>query len=497
MLDVTCDPRPEYGRVTPPIEQHDGRWRIGTGRDRLILDTNAALEQGNSPGLHGRLSLAAGEERSFVLQHADGSRDLPAQLDVGRAIAETVDFWRSWSSRLEYDGPYRDEVLRSALVLKGLLYAPTGAILAAPTTSLPEWYGGTRNWDYRYTWLRDSTLTLYALERIGFGDDAEAYQRWVERASSGHANDLRIAYSLDAEEVPAERCLDGLSGFRDSRPVRVGNGARDQRQLDIFGELLDVAFFGHKHGHGLDPDYWSFLSGLADYVCDHWREPDHGIWEMRTAPKQFVYSKVLCWVCLNRSVRMAQALGSQAPDRTSSGQTSTKKVERWRHEMDAIREDVLRNGYNPSVGAFVQSYGSTHLDASNLALPVLGFISARDPRMASTIRLTEERLRKHGLVRRYLDVDDGISGPEGAFLMCSFWLVDALILLGENEKARRYFEELLKYANDLGLLSEEFDAEQSEMLGNFPQAFSHLALITSAVNLAGGAPNRRHRGPEP
>ena len=487
-IALRCDPRPDYGRVTPSIVERDGRWLIGAGQDRLVLETDATLARGQTPGLHGRISLAGGDEVCFVLQHAGAPDKLPAPIDVDESISATLDFWRAWSSRLDYDGPYRDAVLRSALVLKGLFYAPTGAILAAPTTSLPEWYGGSRNWDYRYTWLRDSTLTLYALERIGFGEDARRYQRWVERAAAGHADDLRIAYSLDGELVPAERCLDHLAGFRDSRPVRIGNGARDQQQLDIFGELLDVAFFGQKHGHALDHEYWTFLSGVAGYVCDHWREPDQGIWEMRTAPQQFVYSKVLCWVCLNRSVRIAQSLGGQALD-----QASSEDLGRWRREMERIRHDVLSHGYNSSAGAFVQSYGSTHLDASNLALPVLGFISARDPRMAATIRLTEERLLRHGLVRRYLDVDDGAGGPEGAFLMCSFWLVDALILLGEREKARRYFEALLTCANELGLLSEEFDPESKQMLGNFPQAFSHLGLITSAVNLAGGAPNRRHQ----
>jgi GH15 family glucan-1,4-alpha-glucosidase len=483
-VDVTCDPRPNYGQATPRVERHEGRWLFGWGEQRLVLDSEAALSNTTGAGLRARVSLSAGEELSLVLQYAGGSGPLPEPLDIDATISATHAFWRAWSGRLQYDGPYREQVLRSALVLKGLMYEPTGAIVAAPSTSLPEWYGGSRNWDYRYTWLRDSTLTLYALERIGFAEDAHAYRRWVERAASGHARDLRIAFSIDGEHVPPERCLDDLRGFRDSRPVRVGNAARTQRQLDIFGELLDVAFFGHKHVDTLDADYWSFLSGVADFVCDHWREPDHGIWEMRTAPQHYVYSKVLCWVCLDRAERIARAHNLTTAD---------SQVKHWRREMEAIHEDVLRHGYNSSVGAFVQSYGSTHLDASNLALPVLGFIDARDPRMASTIRLTDERLRKHGLVRRYLGVDDGIGGDEGAFLICSFWLVDALILLGEHEKARAYFEELLMHANDVGLLSEEFDAEQEEMLGNFPQAFSHLALITSAVNLAGGAPNRRHQ----
>lgn len=480
-VDVLCDPRPGFGRSIPELHRRQGRWLIGSGDERLVLDTSAPLSHDDRPGLHGRLALAAGDSAAFVLQYAGGADgEVPAQPDAGDALETTLEFWRRWSSRLQYHGPYRDEVLRSALVLKGLTYAPTGGIVAAPTTSLPEWFGGERNWDYRYCWLRDSTLTLYALERIGYRHEAYAFERWLEHAAQRGPREIRIAYTVDGQEMPPEQQLDWLSGFRESRPVRIGNGARDQTQLDIFGELLDVAFFGDKQGIEISDTYWSFLAQLADFVCEHWREPDCGIWEMRIPPKQYVYSKVLCWVCLNRAVRLAQALGVRQP------------VDRWSHEMDKIREDVLRNGYNPKIGAFVQWYGSDHLDAANLALPIVGFISARDPRMAQTIRLTDERLRKNGLVQRYVGVEDGLSGSEGAFLICSFWLVDALIMLGERKKARQHFEELLAHCNDVGLLSEEFDADSEEMLGNFPQAFSHLSLITSALNLAGGRPNRRH-----
>ena len=481
-VDIVCEPRPDYAQSIPSIREGRGRWLIGDHGDRLVLDSELPLSLSDGGSLRGRVSLEAGDEASLILQHVPaGSKSLPRRINANRALESTLAFWREWSAGLRYDGPYREQVLRSALVLKGLTYQPTGAIVAAPSTSLPEWLGGLRNWDYRYCWLRDSTFTLYALERLGFGEEAHAFRSWLGRAANtGQTTDVRIAYTLDAAQLPPEHFLDHLEGFHESRPVRVGNDARDQEQLDIYGEILDVAFFGYTHGVVLEPEHWSLLSALADYVCEHWRDPDHGIWEMRTVPRQFVYSKVMCWVCLDRAVRLAKAFDER------------EGVGRWSREMEAIRADVLRNGYNPSVGAFVQAYGSTDLDAANLALPVVGFIDAHDQRMASTIRLIATELDKDGLIRRYIGVDDGIGGPEGAFMICSFWLVDALIMLGEQEEARRRFERLLELTNDVGLLSEQFDPEGGQMLGNFPQAFSHLALITSALNLYEGQPNRRH-----
>ena len=482
MVEALYDPRPSYGRPSMARCAEDGRWLIEGDAALLVLDSPLPLVHENDRVLRSAFLLSAGEEASFTLQWCAGSGGgpPPERIDAANAIGTTIDAWRQWSSRLDYEGPYYEEVLRSALVLKGLIYAPTGAILAAPSASLPESLGGKRNWDYRYCWLRDATLTLYALERIGYADEAHAFRRWLERALAGHVDDLHIVYNVLGEEIPPERELPQFCGFGDSRPVHVGNAARDQTQLDVYGELLDAAFFGHKHGVTIDDEYWSLIAALADHVCDHWRDPDHSIWEMRTSPQQFVYSKVLCWVCLNRSVRLANALRRDG------------RAERWTREMDAIREDVLRHGYNSSMGAFVQAYGSSHLDAANLSFPMLGFIEARDPRMAGTIRLTRERLRKNGLVLRYAGVDDGVGGEEGAFLLCSFWLVDALCMLGERKEARQQFEALIQHCNDVGLLSEQLDIETKHMLGNFPQAFSHQALITSALNLQGGPPNRRH-----
>jgi GH15 family glucan-1,4-alpha-glucosidase len=482
-VTVVCDPRPDYARSGAAVAESNGRWILGEGEQALVLDTDVALEHGGQPGLRSRAELQQGDGMTFVL-HLPGSeatQQLPPRLDANAALEATRGYWQSWCGRLQYKGRYRDQIIRSALVLKGLTYAPTGGIVAAPTTSLPEWFGGARNWDYRYCWLRDSTFTLYALDHLGCDDDLREFRRWVEHAGSVGPPELRIAYTLDGLEMPPEEDLEHLRGFRGSSPVRIGNGARAQSQLDVYGELLDTAFFVSKHGTAIDPAYWTFLSGLAEYVCDHWREPDRGIWEIRSQPQHYVYSKVFCWVCLNRAQRIASANGVEPPPR-------------WKREMHAIRRDVLKHGYNPTVGAFVQAYGSTHLDAANLALPVVGFISAHDPRMASTIRLTEERLTVDGLVHRYRGVDDGLQGEEAAFIICSFWLVDALIMLGEKHRARERFERVIEYCNDVGLLSEEYDAQSGEMLGNFPQAYSHLALITSALNLRHGRPNRRHLG---
>ena len=480
-LDVVCDPRPNYACNDPQPRPVGGRWVVDGVEQHLVLDADPPLQLGDGAGLHGRIELSAGQTAGFALHYGGRRRDtaLPARLDREAALEQSRHCWQAWSDRLQYRGRYRDAVVRSALVLKALTFAPTGAIVAAPTTSLPEAIGAGRNWDYRYCWLRDSTFTCYALEELAYTQEAYRYRRWLEEAGKRGPAGLRIAYTIDGYEVPPEQQLQHLSGFDGSTPVRVGNDAREQVQLDVYGELMDTAFFATKHGAAIDEAYWSLLSSVAEHVCEHWREPDRGIWEMRIGPQQFVYSKVLCWACLNRALRIARAIGVRAPIR-------------WRREMAAIRADVLQHGYNASVGAFVQTYGSTHLDAANLVLPVVGFIKARDPRMASTIHRTQEQLMAGGLVRRYRGIDDGLSGDEGAFLLCTFWLVDALIMLGERRSARHIFERLLALRNEVGLLSEEYDPRTEQLLGNFPQAFSHLGLITSALNLRHGRPDRRH-----
>jgi GH15 family glucan-1,4-alpha-glucosidase len=358
-----------------------------------------------------------------------------------------------------------------------MTYAPTGAIVAAPTTSLPEGLGGVRNWDYRFTWLRDATFTLYALNVLGFTEEAHAFTHWLRRLSYANGEDLQIMYGIRGERDLTERELTHLSGYSDSRPVRIGNGAADQKQLDVFGEVLDCIHVYRKqgcferYGETLEGPLWAMMRALVEHVCAHWQETDSGIWEVRGGPRHFVYSKVMCWVALDRGIRAAEQLRLEAD------------LPRWKNVRDQIRADILSHGYNTSVGAFTQAYDSTALDASNLLLPLVGFIPPNDPRVRSTVdriieRLTDER----GFVYRY-HAADGLTGSEGTFTICTFWLVDNLATQGRLAEARSLFERLLTYASRLGLFSEEIDSESGMALGNYPQAFTHIALINSAYNL--------------
>jgi GH15 family glucan-1,4-alpha-glucosidase len=392
-------------------------------------------------------------------------------------LTHTLHCWRKWISGCTYDGPYAEEVQRSALVLKMMTYAPTGAIVAAPTTSLPEDLKGVRNWDYRYTWLRDATFTLYALNVLGFTEEARAFTYWLRRLSYANGEELKIMYGIRGERDLTERELPHLSGYEGSHPVRIGNGAADQKQLDVFGEVLDCIHIYRRqggferYGETLDGPLWAMMQTLVEHVCAHWQEPDCGIWEVRDELRHFVYSKVMCWVALDRAIRAAQQLNLEAD------------LPRWCSVRDQIRADILSHGYNTSIGAFTQSYGSTALDASNLLLPLVGFIPADDPRMRSTVdRIIQQLTDEHGFVYRYL-ADDGLSGSEGTFAICTFWLVDNLAMQGRLEEARSLFERLLAYAGPLKLFSEEIDAHNNRALGNYPQAFTHIALINSANNL--------------
>jgi GH15 family glucan-1,4-alpha-glucosidase len=406
--------------------------------------------------------------------------DLPQSLtrdQAQAALARTREYWRRWSSLCSYDGPYRNLVLRSALTLKLLTFEPTGAIVAAPTTSLPEQIGGERNWDYRYTWLRDSALTLYALESVGYIEEAMDYWDWLERIPHGTDRPLPIMFTLEGTPLDGERELPHLEGYRGSRPVRVGNHASTQLQLDVFGEILDAAYLCTTRIKRPSQDLWPVLASLADRAAQRWKEPDQGLWEVRTGPRHFVYSKLLCWVALDRAVSLArtyQLAGS---------------VDRWSRERDQIRSAILRHGYDEGLGAFAQAFDHAALDASALAIPLVGFLPATDPRMRSTIRAIRERLTANGLVYRYRvdDAYDGIGGSEATFAMCTFWLVDNLALLGQKDEAAQMFERVVSYANDLGLFAEEIQAHTRDLLGNFPQGFTHLALIRSAVCLQPGA----------
>jgi GH15 family glucan-1,4-alpha-glucosidase len=476
---VEFAPRFDYGLTTPRLElQGDDLGVVYGGADALVLQSEIPLAQTEVCGCGGAATLRAGDQAFLALTH-----QLPHQVyahrlgrdEVVARIDRTVGFWRDWSARCTYRGPYREQVLRSALVLKGLTNAPTGAIVAAPTTSLPEALGGVRNWDYRYSWLRDAAMNLYALFTLGYTDEAHAFMGWLERTTAGRAEDLQLMYGVGGERLLPELELEALDGYRGSRPVRVGNAAAGQFQLDVYGYLLDTAWLYHRHGGELSPTFWGLLSDAVEVVARRWTEPDEGIWEVRGGRRQFVSSKVMAWVAVDRAIRLARARGLPAD------------LERWVALRRAIRRRVERAGVDPATGAFTQAFGSRALDASNLLVPLVRFLPPEDPRVRATVERTVRELASDGLVHRYLDTDDGLPGGEASFVVCSFWLVDNLALAGQTERATASFERLLGHANDLGLLAEEVDPAGGELLGNFPQAFSHVGLIGAAINLERGA----------
>ena len=480
---VECCPRFDYGTIVPHAvlsSPHAG-FAHG-GADALSIYCSAPLQVVDG-GFQAEGLLNAGEKLYSVVTHQPrlpvGRRSFTShdvdevnEHEVDRWLAETRRFWEEWSSLCTYDGRYRDDVLRSALTLKALTYAPSGALLAAATTSLPEAIGGGRNWDYRFTWIRDATFALYGLFILGYTAEARSFKDWLEWSTAGRARDLQIMYGLGGERRLTETELPDLDGYRGSRPVRIGNDAYSQFQLDIYGEVLDSAHLYRKFGGEVDPEYWEYLQRVVAFVIDHWQEPDDGIWETRGGRQHFVSSKVWCWVALDRAIKAARALKLPGD------------VERWREVRAEIKDDILAKGYDAERGAFVQAYGSKLLDASNLLLPLVGFIRADDPRMRSTIEAIERELTSpQGFVYRYKGFNDGLAGGEGVFTICTFWLADNLIALGQVDRARDLFEKVRGCANDLGLFSEEIDPDTGDLLGNFPQAFSHLGLINAAVQL--------------
>jgi GH15 family glucan-1,4-alpha-glucosidase len=514
---VECCPRFDYGTVVPHValvEPVDGASKhvfARGGGNAISLYCSAPLRiERHDFVADGTLS--AGERVDAVVSYQPLFLPVAEDFDddkIDQLLSQTVAFWEEWAAQCEYEGDYRDAVLRSALALKAMTYEPSGAIIAAATTSLPEAPAGERNWDYRFTWIRDATFSLEALHNLGYTEEARAFKRWIEWTAAS-PEDLQIMYGIRGERWLTEVELP-LEGYKWSRPVRIGNGAFDQFQLDIYGEILNSAwiyrrinfpdldpdnweFESDEGGNSVmatDPGYWEFLADVVDYVVDHWRDPDAGIWETRGGYRHFLYSKVMCWVALDRGIRIAEELRAE-PDGPVRFNILDDQIAHWTEVRDEVREDILTNGYDPNYrmgrGAFVQHYGSKRLDASALMLPLVGFIEASDPRMRSTIEAVQEDLTSpQGFVYRYKGFDDGLEGGEGTFTICTYWLVANLIELGELDEARKLFDKLLAFANDLGLLSEEIDPETGEMLGNFPQAFSHLALIENAVALDAAA----------
>jgi alpha,alpha-trehalase len=470
------EPRFDYARAEADWTKQPGTGvRATFGEESLTLQTKQPLTIADGAA-RGRFRVGKGMQAVFVLTYRS-----PVSLfwrseiegEAEHLLEQTRSYWTEWIRRCKYEGPYEHVVKRSAITLRLLDYAPTGAMVAAPTTSLPEVIGGVRNWDYRFSWMRDTAFTLYSFYVLGYHEEGETFLSWILDMTRGDPRSLKVLYGIGGERETPEFELDHLEGYRGSRPVRIGNAAQDQKQLDIFGELLDCAYLLYRYGGRFSDELWPLLRAAVDHVCDIWKEPDEGLWEVRSGPRQFVYSKALCWVAVDRGIRLGERLGFPFDE------------VRWKEARDEILAQVMEQGYNAERGAFTQAYGHSDLDAAVLSFPLRGVISANDPRMASTIRRIEEELSTDGLIHRVSQTfEDGLPGKEGAFVLCSFWLVDCYTLQGDIDKARAAYEKLLTYTNDVGLLSEEIDPKSGAQLGNFPQAFAHVALINSAANLA-------------
>jgi len=490
-LEMEYAPRPDYGLVRPALCEVPGGVS-GTGDPRVPLLSSPLPHAVADGTARARVTLRAGETRAFALQFQPGEATEAcwSPEDIAGRLGETIAAWRSWSAlHQRYDGPWRELVHGSGIVLQGLTYQPTGAIVAAPTTSLPETVGGMRNWDYRYTWIRDASLTLEALWVAACPDEAMQFFDFLAKAAFRQLReegDLQIMFGVEGERDLTERELPHLSGWRDSRPVRVGNGAWRQRQLDVYGELLSAAQRLRRQLGAFTPDTAGFLIAVADAALRRWREPDQGIWEIRDAPRHFLHSKLMCWVALDRAAQLAAAIGADSAS-----------LARWRDGRREIRRAILEEGWNERAGAFTQTFGGEALDASTLLLPIVGFLPGNDPRVRATVDAIAARLTdRHGLVYRYLAAD-GLPGEEGSFLLCTFWLAHALALGGDVARAREVFGRAVAFVNDVGLLAEEVDATTGELLGNFPQAFSHVGLVNAAWAIAQAEAGRAMPATEP
>lgn len=474
-----------YGAVVPWVTRmDDGALRAIAGPDMLLLRTPVALRGKNFTTV-GEFTVTAGDTISFVLGYGPSHRPPPRAVDPLAALEATETFWTRWSSRCRYKGKWSDQVNRSLITLKALTYAPTGGIIAAPTTSLPEQVGGPRNWDYRFCWLRDASLTLSALMSCGYYDEAVAWRDWLLRAVAGSPEQMQVLYGIAGERRIHEWEVPWLPGYRDSRPVRIGNAAFQQRQLDVYGELMGALHQARSGGLAATASGWDLQRAVLDKLEKLWREPDEDLWEVRGPRQHFTFSKVMAWVAFDRALKSAEMFGLDGP------------VGRWRMLRQEIHEDVCRHGYDPELNSFVQAYGSKELDASLLLLPAVGFLPPNDPRIRGTVAAIERGLMSDGFVCRYdtARTEDGLPPGEGAFIACSFWLVDAYVLLGRHVEAEKLFQRLIALCNDVGLLSEEYDPLSKQLVGNFPQAFSHVALINSALRLSRAAGPREQRAP--
>nr|WP_275406919.1 glycoside hydrolase family 15 protein [Streptomyces sp. SID12488] len=471
-----------YGRVVPWVHKHEGRTVAVAGPDSVWFDTTAET-YGKSLTTYADFTVAPGDRIAFTISWEPSHKQPPALPEPEQSLDATEEFWREWVDQCTYHGPYREAVVRSLITLKALTYAPTGGIVAAPTTSLPEDIGGVRNWDYRYTWLRDAAITLSSLLRTGYRDEARAWREWLLRAVAGDPENLQIMYGIAGERELGEAELDWLPGYENSGPVRVGNGAAHQLQLDVYGEVTEALHLAHMTGLARN-DYASLLQlKLIRYLEQHWDEPDEGIWEVRGPRRHFVHSKVMAWVAVDRTIKLIESGDADGP------------LEKWIELRDDIHRDVCEKGYDKERNTFTQSYGSKELDASLLLIPQMGFLPPDDKRVIGTIEAIQRELStEDGFILRYPTTSggdenlDGLPGDEGAFLACSFWMADDLAMIGRVDEARKLFEKLLALRNDLGLLAEEWDPRLKRQVGNFPQAFSHVPLIDTALRLtASGA----------
>jgi GH15 family glucan-1,4-alpha-glucosidase len=471
-MRMTLVVRFDYGSIVPWVSRIDGALRAIAGPDTLVLHTSA---EAHGEGLRtvADFTVRAGESVPFALAWHASHEPQPPPSEAARAEAETEQWWSDWTSRCSYAGPWRDAVVRSLITLKALIYAPSGGIVAAPTTSLPEKLGGIRNWDYRFCWVRDATFTLFTLMRSGYIDEAREWRSWLLRAVAGTPSQLNIMYGIAGERRLTELELDWLAGYEGSRPVRIGNAAHEQFQLDVFGEVSAAMHLARVGGLQPDEHGWSVELEFLKFLESAWKEPDEGIWEVRGPRRHFTHSKVMAWLAVDRMIASAEQFGLEGP------------IDDWKQLRATIHEDVCRNGYDADRGTFVQYYGSKAVDASLLMIPVSGFLPPDDPRLLGTIEAVQRELMIDGFVRRYLtDPEvDGLPAGEGAFIPCTLWLATALTTIGRHDEARELLERVLALTNDVGLLSEEYDPALGRLLGNFPQALWHVALVTTALRL--------------